>query len=180
MKYIMSSSKWEGAIELEYHDNGYLAQARFPEVIDIQVIYWFATHMPTTVFMLDWFREHTGAKIEEYIGELTFDEFWNAYDKKTGSKEMARQLWEGSKKTINKRPINYTDRANIMRVIKRYIARYQCEKKEFQPLATTFLYQRRWESELEALQKRSYEVPPEYARMLMEKWSVKNTEKNNI
>jgi hypothetical protein len=115
----MTSNKWEGAIELEYYENGYLKSAKLPEVIDIKALFYLATHFPTEIELLNWLRENTSAKIEEYIGELTFDEFWDAYDKKTGSKELARQLWEGEKQTMNKRPIHHSDRMAIMRILKR-------------------------------------------------------------
>ncbi|NJM13996.1 MAG: hypothetical protein HC896_00180 [Bacteroidales bacterium] len=84
---------------------------------------------------------------------VDFETFWNAYDKKTGSKAMAQQYWDGDKKTISRRPINDTDRVAIMGMAKRYVARYRGEKKEYQPLAQTFLHQRYWESELEATPK---------------------------
>jgi hypothetical protein len=81
--------------------------------------------------------------------DTTFEAFWEKYAKKFGSKELARQYWDGEKKTITKRPVTLTDRENIMSMVEKYARRFGGDKKEFQPLASTFLNQRVWESELE-------------------------------
>ncbi len=65
-----------------------------------------------------------------------------------------------------------------MRMLNRYVQKFYAERKEFQPLASTFLYQRRWESELETMRKR-LDVQNIYAKQLMEKWSIKSIENEN-
>lgn len=67
---------------------------------------------------------------------IPFDEFWTAYDKKEGSKIDTLKKWE--KLTDNERSL-------IMAGIKHYAKSFR--EKQYQPLATTFLNQKRWEAE---------------------------------
>lgn len=154
--YTLTSPKWEGDIKLSYFDNGFIRLAEYPEVIDRESIKYFATHFPVHESQLEWFRLYAkGAKVTMIEAIITFDAFWDTYGKKAGSKELARQYWDGEKKTINRRPVTLTDRQDIMRIVKRYCFRYQGNKKEFQPLATTFLHERMWEAELESITRKN-------------------------
>ena len=148
-EYTLTSPKWEGEIRLKYYDNGYLASAETPEVIDKKSAEFLASHFPYHELVIDWYREKTGVIITPIVANTSFESFWETYNQKHGSKEKTRQYWDGEKKTMNRRPVTLTDRQAIMSMVKRYTHRYQGEKKEFQPLATTFLHGRFWESELE-------------------------------
>lgn len=64
----------------------------------------------------------------------------------------------GGKRTLNKRPVTEADRQVIMRVVKRFAYRYQGSKKEYQPLATTFLNQRLWETEAENVRTAEFDL----------------------
>lgn len=154
MEYTLTSPKWEGEIRLKYHDNGFLAEAKMPEAIDVNAARHMATIFPLHVSVLDWFRQNAlTVKITEIDIDTSFDAFWNQYNKKRGSKDRAQQYWDGLKKTINRRPITLTDKQDIMRMVRKYEFRYKGEKKEFQPLASTFLNERMWVSEMESLTK---------------------------
>lgn len=172
MKYILTSSTWEGQLILEYYENGILKQVGFPENIDIKALGFFITHFPAHIDILTWYKQNTKIRIEEATVEASFEAFWTAYNKKNGSKEVARQYWEGEKKTVNRRPVNEADRISIMRILPRFVAKYPGEKKEYQPLATSFLHQRYWDSELEAAPRQNEAVSSAAAR-LMEVWSKK-------
>ena len=148
-EYTLTSPKWEGEIRLRFHDNGYLQSAEMPEVIDRKSAEFLASHFPCHEAVLGWLKEHTKATVTLIALDITFDAFWETYNQKRGSKENARLYWDGEKKTVNRRPITLTDRQAIMGMVKRYTHRYQGEKKEYQPLATSFLHGRMWESELE-------------------------------
>lgn len=150
MEYTLTSSKWEGEIRLKYHENGYLAQATMPDVIDKEAALFIARTYPVHISVLRHYRDKTKAKITAVALDTTFEAFWDKYGKKIGSKELARQYWDGDKKTITRRPINEEDRQTIMRTLPRFLFRYPLHKKEWQPLATTYLNQRLWESEAEA------------------------------
>jgi hypothetical protein len=74
-------------------------------------------------------------KIKEY--NISFDDFWNLYDKKVGDKNKAEKMWNKLKDQ---------DRESIMKYIPKYILS-QPEKK-FRLHPTSFLNQNGWESEL--------------------------------
>lgn len=149
MEYTLTSPQWEGDIRLKYHDNGFLAEATMPEVINAKAARHMATIFPLHESVLKWYREKTAIKITVLSEDIMFEAFWERYNQKRGSKIRAQQYWDGEKRTLNRRPITVTDREDIMRISKRYTARYQGAKKEFQPMASTFLHERMWESEIE-------------------------------
>lgn len=103
-EFTITSTKWESEIRLVFYDNGFLASAELPEVIDRKAMEFFATHFPTHVSVLDFIRE------------------------------------------------------NIMITLDKYVRRYSGTKKEFQPLASTFLNQRMWEAELESGRKDEFSL----------------------
>lgn len=154
-EYTLTSPKWEGEIRLKFYDNGYLQSAEMPEVIDKKSAEYLASVFPCHEMVLDWFREHSKVTVTLIDMDTSFESFWDQYNKKRGSKDNAQLYWDGLKLTINRRPITLTDRQDIMRMIKRYVHRYQGEKKEFQPLATSFLHERQWVSELENTPRKS-------------------------
>lgn len=151
--YTMTSTKWEGEIKLSFFENGFIQSAEFPEVIDRKAVEFFASHFPVHESLMAWYKENSSATITLLDTDTSFDAFWDAYARKSGSKELARQYWDGEKKTINRRPITLTDRQEIMKMVKWYSRRYQGEKKEYQPLASSFLHGRMWESEIEGRRK---------------------------
>ena len=179
MIYALTSPKWEGELRLEFHENGILKKAVVPEVFDAASLMYFAHHFPVHINIIDWLKTNTGAKITEITQPVEFDEFWQLYDKKTGSKELARQYWDGEKRTLNKRPITETDRMAIMRIAKRYALKYRGEKKEFQPLASSFLHQRYFETEIESTPRKN-EGASKAAVSLMDVWNQRKiTEEPN-
>jgi len=152
--YTLTSAKWEGFIGLTYHETGFIAKATYPEVMDRDSLLWFSTHFPVHESMLDWIRNNSGAKVVKVDVPVTFDAFWEKYNNKRGSKELARMYWDGEKRTITKRPITLPDRQDVMKMLSSYVYRYQGAKKEFQPLASSFLNQRMWEGELETVKRK--------------------------
>lgn len=153
-EYTLTSSKWEGFISLKYHDSGFVSSAEYPEVMDRESLLWFSSHFPVHETMLEWISRNSTAKVVKVEVPVTFEAFWSAYGNKRGSKPVAQMLWDGEKRTITKRPITLPDRQDIMKMVKAYSSRYQGEKKEWQPLATSFLNQRLWEGEMETIRRR--------------------------
>lgn len=149
MEYTLASPKWDGEIRLKYHPNGFLAMATLPEVMNVDAAKHMAGIFPIHVSILRWFSENTSVKITEVAADTSFDAFWEKFNKKSGSKIKAQQYWDGQKATLNRRPVGEGDRQDIMRMLPKYLHKFQGAKKDFQPLATTFLHERMWESELE-------------------------------
>lgn len=155
----LRSPKWEGDIRLKFHPNGFLANAELPQEIELESAKYLATHFPVHIDIVGWLTQNTGVEATEVDLDISFEAFWNAYNQKRGSKLRAQQLWDGDKRTMNKRPITVSDRQDIMRLVKRYERRFKGHNKEFQPLASTFLNSRMWEAEMEAVaSKRGKEV----------------------
>ena len=150
MEFTLQSPKWEGEIRLKYHDNGFLASAEMPEVINVESAKHMATIFPLHISVLRWFRENTPVKITQIAADTSFDTFWRVYNQRRGSKIRAEMYWDGIKKTLNRRPVTLADKEDIMRMVKKYEFRYRGAKKEFQPLASTFLNERMWEREMES------------------------------
>lgn len=95
MEYTLTSPKWEGEIRLKYHENGFLESAKMPEVIDRKAAQHMATVFPIHVSVLQWFKSNTKVTITEVEEPTTFDAFWEAYNKKQGSRINAQLYWEG-------------------------------------------------------------------------------------
>jgi len=84
-------------------------------------------------------RGNKTGKKEEKKGEtinIPFSEFWGLYDKKKGSKTNAEKMWNN---------LSDSERQEIMRLLPGYVSSFS--EKKYQPHPTTFLNQRRWESE---------------------------------
>ena len=80
-------------------------------------------------------------KVKESKGKeskinIPFSEFWCLYDKKKGSKPNAEKMWNN---------LSDSERQEIMRLLPGYVSSFS--EKKYQPHPTTFLNQRRWESE---------------------------------
>lgn len=89
---------------------------------------------------------------------ISFDEFWNLYDKKVGDKAKAERIWFKLKDK---------EREFIMDYIPKYI-KLQPDKK-FRLHPTSFLNQRGWESELigfESNNKKNDQLPSHLTRLL--------------
>lgn len=67
---------------------------------------------------------------------IEFESFWDAYDKKVGSKKKAKKYWYD---------LSDSERERIMKYIKNYKASFK--DSQFQPYATTFLNQKYFEAE---------------------------------
>jgi len=172
--FSITSSKWEGEVLLTYNEIGCIKEVHFPE-LSTEILFYFATHFPVTLEILDWIRNNTSGKVIEVV-KIDFNDFWNAYKNKEGSKDMAQMYWEGHKKTINKRPLTFDDRVQIMQILPKYVARFGGEQKIYQPQATKFFHQRIWVSEFEKMIENSKNQPyiNKLSLNLLEKWT-KNT-----
>ena len=67
---------------------------------------------------------------------IPFDDFWDTYDRKVGSKQKAKKKWEKLKDS---------ERDYIMEHLEDYATSF--ENKKYQPYPTTFLNGKNWEAE---------------------------------
>lgn len=84
---------------------------------------------------------------------VPFDEWWNVQVRKE-SKAEARKLWEGEKNTTTETKMTAADQRLCMERYPLHAAMWKKEKrtKEMVPHPRTWLYQRRWEDEIEGVE----------------------------
>lgn len=96
MKYRVTSTSWEGHIELVYNELQYLISfdTQFAQLTEKQQ-QWFLNRMPRELSELQRLLVNSTAKIEEVKEqEITFDMFWDRYDEKVRStKKKSRIAW---------------------------------------------------------------------------------------
>jgi hypothetical protein len=78
---------------------------------------------------------------------ISFDVFWDMYNKKIGSKEKLKKKWEKLKPT---------EREKIIETLPIFLS--GIKEKQFQPYPDTYLNNRRWEDQISANGKKTYKL----------------------
>ena len=91
-KYILTSPKFTGQVIFGYDENGHLVFYH-NEIPDKVVIVWMKRYLPLDEAALADFKTKIRATIVEVPEDLSFDRFWNFYDKKINRKR-AEPLFE--------------------------------------------------------------------------------------
>lgn len=99
-KYLFTSTKMEGEIELVYADNGFLSSYEMRAKMTDEQHYWFLRKMPRTLEdLMEYVADKPTITLTELKLEVTFDMFWNSYnDKLNSSKKRTQKAWERMKK----------------------------------------------------------------------------------
>lgn len=84
---------------------------------------------------------------ENNILRVSFDNFWNLYDKKIGSKEKIFKKWE---------KLSDVERDKIMTSLPEFKSRIR--DKQYQPHPETYLNNRRWEDEVSSSSENPFEL----------------------
>ncbi len=72
------------------------------------------------------------------VTTYSFEAFWNAYNKKEGSKEKVKSLWQKIKPDVQ---------AKIMAGLPAYVASFLPDRKQYMPYPQKFLSEKRYECE---------------------------------
>ena len=80
-KYILTTPKYTGQAIFGYDENGHLVFYS-NEIPDKAVIVWMKRYLPLDEVALADFKTKIRATIVEVPEDLSFDRFWNLYDKK--------------------------------------------------------------------------------------------------
>jgi len=91
-KFILKSPKFEGQVTFGYDHNGDLIFYH-NEIPDEKVIKWINKYTPINRENLEAFKQKVQATITEVPEDLSFDRFWNTYEKKHNRKR-AEPLFE--------------------------------------------------------------------------------------
>jgi hypothetical protein len=86
-KFILKSPKFEGQVTFGYDVNGDLVFYH-NEIPDQKVIKWINKYTPLNGADLEAFKQRVQATITEVPEDLSWDRFWNAYDKKINKKRV--------------------------------------------------------------------------------------------
>jgi len=114
-RYLMTSTAWDGEIELEYTDNGLLLSCDLSGtgLTESQHV-WFLRKLPRELAELAALCKgrDTVTLTELAETEVTFALFWNRYDEKVrSSKKKAERAWNR---------LNQSSRIKAYRYIQRY------------------------------------------------------------
>ncbi|MDO3641957.1 hypothetical protein [Mucilaginibacter sp. L3T2-6] len=84
-KYILTSPRFKGQVTFGYDHNGDIVFYN-NEIADEVVVKWMKRFIPIDKHELETFKTKVQATITEVPEDLTFERFWNAYDKKHNRK----------------------------------------------------------------------------------------------
>jgi hypothetical protein len=84
-KYILTSARFEGKVTFGYDDDGNIVYYN-NEIPDRAVVLWLKRFLPLDRQELDIIKAKIHATITEVPEDLTFERFWNSYDKKINKK----------------------------------------------------------------------------------------------
>ena len=134
-KYIITSPKIDGQIEMLYDQSQYCIFYNCDAQLSDTQYMWWAANFPFTVIALhDLARNATGFTIVEVATPVTFDDFWEAYQNKEGSKIKAEGIWQ---------KLNVGERIAAIRYIVRY-DKYLKAKGTAKALPSTYLHGKYW------------------------------------
>lgn len=91
-KFILTSPKFSGQVTFGYNGDGHLVFFN-NEIPEPAVIIWMKRYLPLSETELVEFKSKVHATVVEVPEDLTFDRFWNLYDKKINRKR-AEPLFE--------------------------------------------------------------------------------------
>lgn len=97
-KYLFTSEKFPGEIELHYDEKGWLTSFDIRASLGKNQHQWFLTVFPKDLAQLRAIVDdptNKGVKLVEINQDVTFEMFWNVYnDKVNSSKIKARRAWQ--------------------------------------------------------------------------------------
>ena len=138
-RFIVTSPKFQGSAEIHYNVNGVLCKIDLNNcTMEERVVHHFKAAIPTSLTLLmngNAFSSETSIVEAEY--EITFDMFWNAYDKKI-NRIRCEKLWNQLSK------INQIQSLNGIAAYDRFL-----KKKDWRSKADpeTYLRNQMWNNE---------------------------------
>lgn len=112
-KYLLTSSKWDGEIEVVYNDLNLMVSIDISraDLAEKQQIY-FLRDLPREMAELEILKQKSPTLVvTEVVQEVSFEKFWNHYDEKIrSSKKRAEKAWNKLNKTDQVRAYNYIDK----------------------------------------------------------------------
>lgn len=112
-KYIIEFRSTKATAVLDYNDEGWLVKyeldpGAFGEIQHSS----FAGKFPSSLFLLEKWKEIKTVNVKEVPPDLSFPAFWKAYDMKVGNKPRCERLWQALKEPERVKAIKYIEQYN--------------------------------------------------------------------
>lgn len=91
-KYILTSPKFQGSVTFGYDDHDNLV-FYFNESDNLPAVQWLKMHLPVNEVELQNLKTKIEGTIKEVPSDLSFDFFWDSYDKKINRKR-SEGIWK--------------------------------------------------------------------------------------
>lgn len=112
-KYLLTSPKWEGEIEVVYNDLNLMVSIDISraDLAEKQQIY-FLRDLPRELAELERLKQKSPMLVvTEVPQEISFEMFWNRYDEKIrSSKKRAEKAWNKMSKTDQVKAYSYINK----------------------------------------------------------------------
>jgi hypothetical protein len=92
-KYVLTSTSFIGNVTFGYNDIGQLVFFDNSSKMDANQHAWLLNNLPTASPVLEIIKTKIKGTIEEIPEDISFDAFWNKYDKKINRKRC-EPLWK--------------------------------------------------------------------------------------
>lgn len=87
MHVLLTSSKFEGEVELRYNERGLLDRYEYRAKMDDEMLSFFYAHYPATQGSLEALVKHSKTlRLKDVPIDTSFASFWEKYDKKINKK----------------------------------------------------------------------------------------------
>lgn len=126
MKYLLSSKKWGNMASFEYDENGVLTVFKVEGNINVDQIGFLAKNAVQKKFLFEELVPFLKVKdnsieIEEVLGDLSFENFWEQYDYKKGKKSRVQKKWEAMDDANKFKALKYIKKYNFYLAERRHM-----------------------------------------------------------
>lgn len=93
-KFIVTSTKFDGAITFKFALNGFLKEFKITAQLSPDKHKAVLVRVPLHISNIKKLNELGNVDIEEVPADLSFDNFWQTYANYAGKKKACRMMWE--------------------------------------------------------------------------------------
>lgn len=94
-KYVIKFVRFQASAIVEYDDAGYLIQVQLePGSFQETHIKSFFLKTPWKEIHLDMWRNTENVTVDQFLGDISFDAFYNAYAHKVSKRSRAEAIWK--------------------------------------------------------------------------------------
>jgi hypothetical protein len=105
--YLVTYKKTGKTMLFKFDLNGFLIAFETTFTLNRSTYHYFKKHFPFEVDDLQHFKAAAEFKVDELLQDLSFQSFWNTYDRKVGNKSRSQKLWKGLNDTEKAKALNY-------------------------------------------------------------------------